>query len=687
MINSTKLLPNRIGRDSSLLSDRSAINLDTTRKKLVNIDGLLKEKLVLSKVREGIKKQDEERVKRLRMETFLERDDDDDISDGGLRTRRLKPDSGGGPFAAIGSSLVAIVSPVARILGTSRVLSVASATLNGFARVLSLGLRAGFAMVTGVQKVLPKSLSAKGVATLSRFGNVFSTLATTVVTAAAGLATARALGVKSPRQLQNLNKSLSQLRNRQIKKIAQLPLKVRLSRPITNNIFPENNKGFRRIGKMYQKGKTTISPDEINISGIIFKRKRIVDEIGVNVKKIVTPEEVDFKTMTLKRDYRIKVTDDPFDLSEEGLFYKTREVPLSNYKSFRKKLLKTPEFKSLSNAEQIEVERRILSARGNKKAAADVALDNLQSQINQGTKGMSRFEVFKAQSGLFKTRALRALKFINPRNIARRSIIDAKRSRQIAGRVIRDTGKVGLKAAIKPYSKTLTRVFGKIPIVGALIAFAVNKFLLDMPVPQAAFIAAIETLVATLLGGAAFFLGGPLGAFLGSVGGGILGEKLGKFLFNKIIMGKKPTIKGIMGSDSFKTKAAKLREEGVEVFKTTDPNVVSKVYKGNERFFYNKGGESIELREVTINNQERLVPKEKFRYIKKLFKKATKVSFNPSDLESYAYYEDGGEGTSSFVDIPIASASNSSSQGGVIPIGGAQTDDESFSSLYAGGLV
>ena len=53
MINSTKLLPNRIGRDSSLLSDRSAINLDTTRKKLVNIDGLLKEKLVLSKVREG----------------------------------------------------------------------------------------------------------------------------------------------------------------------------------------------------------------------------------------------------------------------------------------------------------------------------------------------------------------------------------------------------------------------------------------------------------------------------------------------------------------------------------------------------------------------------------------------------------------------------------------------------------
>ncbi|HAI42378.1 MAG TPA: hypothetical protein DCM40_31845, partial [Maribacter sp.] len=83
-------------------------------------------------------------------------------------------------------------------------------------------------MVTGVQKVLPKSLSAKGVATLSRFGNVFSTLATTVVTAAAGLATARALGVKSPRQLQNLNKSLSQLRNRQIRKVAQLPARVKV---------------------------------------------------------------------------------------------------------------------------------------------------------------------------------------------------------------------------------------------------------------------------------------------------------------------------------------------------------------------------------------------------------------------------------------------------------------------------
>ena len=680
MINSTKLLPNRIGRDSSLLSDRSAINLDTTRKKLVNIDGLLKEKLVLSKVRESVKKQEEERVKRLRMETFLERDDDDDISDGGLRTRRLKPDSGGGPFAAIGSSLVAIVSPVARILGTSRVLSVASATLNGFARVLSLGLRAGFAMVTGVEKVLPKSLSAKGVATLSRFGNVFSTLATTVVTAAAGLATARALGVKSPRQLQNLNKSLSQLRNRQIRKVAQLPARVKVSRPITSAIFPEQNKRFNPIVKQFRPGKTTISPDEINISGIIFNRKRIVDEIGIDVKKFVTPEEVDFKTMTLKRDFRIKVND---DFSGEGLFYKTREVPISRYKSFKKRLLKTPEFKSLSNAEQIEVERRILEARLDKKTMEELGYDSLKSVIGKGRKGLSRFQILKAQAGLFKTRAL---KFINPRNIARRSIIDAKRSRQIAGRVIRDTGKVGLKAAIKPYSKTLTRVFGKIPIVGALIAFAVNKFLLDMPVPQAAFIAAIETLVATLLGGAAFFLGGPLGAFLGSVGGGILGEKLGKFLFNKIIMQRT----GVEGKKLYKRPSKigdKLTEEGVEVFKETDPNVVSKFYEGNERFFYNKGGESIELREVIIDNQQRLVPKEKFRYIKKLFKKATKVSFNPSDLESYAYYEDGGEGTSSFVDIPIASASNSSSQGGVIPIGGAQTDDESFSSLYAGGLV
>ena len=681
MINSTKLLPNRIGRDSSLLSDRSAINLDTTRKKLVNIDGLLKEKLVLSKVRESVKKQEEERVKRLRMETFLERDDDDDVSDGGLRTRkRPKPDSGGGPFAAIGSSLVAIVSPVARILGTSRVLSVASATLNGFARVLTLGLRAGFAMVTGVEKVLPKSLSAKGVATLSRFGNVFSTLATTVVTAAAGLATARALGVKSPRQLQNLNKSLSQLRNRQIRKVAQLPARVKVSRPITSAIFPEQNKRFNPIVKQFRPGKTTISPDEINISGIIFNRKRIVDEIGIDVKKFVTPEEVDFKTMTLKRDFRIKVND---DFSGEGLFYKTREVPISRYKSFKKRLLKTPEFKSLSNAEQIEVERRILEARLDKKTMEELGYDSLKSVIGKGRKGLSRFQILKAQAGLFKTRAL---KFINPRNIARRSIIDAKRSRQIAGRVIRDTGKVGLKAAIKPYSKTLTRVFGKIPIVGALIAFAVNKFLLDMPVPQAAFIAAIETLVATLLGGAAFFLGGPLGAFLGSVGGGILGEKLGKFLFNKIIMQRT----GVEGKKLYKrpTKIGdKLTEEGVEVFKETDPNVVSKFYEGNERFFYNKGTDSIELREVIIDNQPRLVPKEKFRYIKKLFKKATKVSFNPSDLESYAYYEDGREGTSSFVDIPIASASNSSSQGGVIPIGGAQTDDESFSSLYAGGLV
>ena len=75
MINTQKLLTNRSNRSTSL-SRISTINIGLIRQDVKKIDGMLKSRLVLSKVREGIERQNQERLRRKSREEELERDDD-----------------------------------------------------------------------------------------------------------------------------------------------------------------------------------------------------------------------------------------------------------------------------------------------------------------------------------------------------------------------------------------------------------------------------------------------------------------------------------------------------------------------------------------------------------------------------------------------------------------------------------
>ena len=76
MIDTEKLL-GRINDKGVILSEKSISNLGVVRRRLVDIDGMLKEKLVLAKVREGIRRQEEERLRRVEREDDIEEKDDD----------------------------------------------------------------------------------------------------------------------------------------------------------------------------------------------------------------------------------------------------------------------------------------------------------------------------------------------------------------------------------------------------------------------------------------------------------------------------------------------------------------------------------------------------------------------------------------------------------------------------------
>ena len=77
MINTNKLL-SRETTDKSILSEKTVTNIKIIKKDVKKIDSLLKEKLVLSKVRQGILNRQAEQLRRKQRENDLEKDVEDD---------------------------------------------------------------------------------------------------------------------------------------------------------------------------------------------------------------------------------------------------------------------------------------------------------------------------------------------------------------------------------------------------------------------------------------------------------------------------------------------------------------------------------------------------------------------------------------------------------------------------------
>ena len=111
MIDTNKLLTNRSG-GSTTLSKKSVVNIGLIREDVIKIDGILKTRLVLSKVREGIEKQNQERLRRKSREDTLEKDDDqeDDDSD---RTNPRPKKGGGGLLGFLVGAVLSVVGAIA----------------------------------------------------------------------------------------------------------------------------------------------------------------------------------------------------------------------------------------------------------------------------------------------------------------------------------------------------------------------------------------------------------------------------------------------------------------------------------------------------------------------------------------------------------------------------------------------
>ena len=99
-------------------------------------------------------------------------------------------------------------------------------------------------------------------------------------------------------------------------------------------------------------------------------------------------------------------------------------------------------------------------------------------------------------------------------------------------------GKRGARLII-PALKLLRPIIKRIPLIGSLINFAINYFILKEPLGKSAFMA-FGSAIGGALGGALGSVVPGFGTFVGAIAGGAVGDWLGGLLYDTFFAGKKP---------------------------------------------------------------------------------------------------------------------------------------------------
>ena len=104
----------------------------------------------------------------------------------------------------------------------------------------------------------------------------------------------------------------------------------------------------------------------------------------------------------------------------------------------------------------------------------------------------------------------------------------------VAPRVVSSAAKPGLQALKVPFARSV----GRVPLIGSLMMFAANVFLFGESPGRAAFKAIGAALGSALLGAVGSIVPG-FGTLVGLIGGGIAGDMLGGWLYDRIFGGGK----------------------------------------------------------------------------------------------------------------------------------------------------
>ena len=685
MIDSEKLM-GRMESKGTLLSEKSISNVGVIRRRLVDIDGMLKDKLVLAKVREGIRRQEEERLRRVEREDDIEERDDDDRDidmDGGKRKRK-KPKPGGpsnilGPAGAIltGAGIALIANNLGTFRVTAQVLkgigSVAVSTFMGAATAIN----AGYKVVNAIETRTLQMFGDKGLRTLKQFQKVFSTFVNVAIVTAVTAGGVSVLG-KTRRRLFPGRKppitpppippiktnavDIFDTRSKPTEGLEKIFRKARRRKPTKTYEQIKREIDLREFDSLTPKAKAKIRLD--NIKKTLIEGRTVIPDRPKTINRgfqfgqrkgrssrFTGPENLLEKLRErTKKDFNILGIDDPtsgYDLKQLSVEDQIEYQKILNEEAIARS-------KSLSMKEQNLIKNNVNKGRK--------ILKKIQQDASSGVPDVDNFLNPNKRAAFFDP--------MNPRAsvIGGSSFFDRpiRTNKQIlegtpllrAPSILKNADKL---TNVKSLSKLLeafgglplvkaTRQFlgntvGRIPLLGDLIGVLLDVFVFKQPIQKALFMAAggalggsIGAWLGGILGSAVPVVGTLAGSVVGGFLGGAGGDMLGGFLYDVLFAGK----------------------PGFPAATTQNP--LEKTAKSTLKLGLSGGGLVPAL--LSMNN-----------------------GGSVPDIGYSASYDKPGAGSVRFIPIPITSSSDTgstnTSSGGVF----ITKRKRSQSSLYAGGLI
>ena len=499
MIDTNKLLSNRSG-GSTTLSKKSVVNIGLIREDVIKIDGMLKSRLVLSKVREGIERQNQERLRRKSREDTLEKDDDqeDDDSD---RTNPRPKKGGGGLLGFLVGAVLSVVGAIAlrflpQIITIGKFIKkiaktfffVVSGTFLALKGFLSL-FNEGSEKLKGVNK---KTLTQKNVnSTFTNFFGALRNLAFTLVIAG-GIAleikrrnTATEAAILDALQL--MGKDAARQRG------IPVPTDDDLMRHAakTLGLDPDNLEDLRGVKKPVRK---TSAADFKSTSRETGRRKSGVTGDIIDVEPI--------KTGT-RSGARSKVT-----------------VGADMVKFLRKSTAR-PQKVSRAIIDVLTAEaadKQLIGMENLEKLKIKDILDDFDD-VDFDDPDFKKLDAdMKSGKSTVKTRKVK----VKPDTFL-------GKGKKGLGKLLSN---LGIGNYLKPIRKFVSETVGMVPFIGDMIAFLLDVFVFGEPPGRAAFMAIGSIALGGLLAALGTAIGGPPGAIIGGIIGGIGGDILGRIVYD-----------------------------------------------------------------------------------------------------------------------------------------------------------
>ena len=559
MIDTNKLLSNRSG-GTTTLSRKSVINIGLIRDDVKKVDNLLKMKLVMSKVREGIEKENQERLKRKKREDDLESeicncDDDPDKRDiDPKKPRGLLGSLIGGVLSVLGGIALKFLPTLLKVFSFIKKIAKPLTIVLGGAFAIFKTFLTLFKSTSDELRGIDRNLIKKG--TIER---VFTDFGNAVLIAASGIgimiSTAVAINFILRKRLMAVDVLVDNLilmrRTAKARTLTDDELIEQAARTLGLNLDdimtqtptakPRGRRATRIPGGVGAK-RGSVAGGTISFSGdAAYEKIRRGNVTPKTIEEIINSSSFQKKARKIKSARskvmvslgfdtpleilkgEIKSSLDVAEIAADESKFKARNLPIKEQAIINKNI--NDSRKIIKKLRKIEDVTQNIGGGGLFKGLGDLKMGPMLTEGFSSSGPLSGINPKKFLSNkqiLESTDLLKApiIKDLNPKLLLTKgggSIL----LKQIGGEAFAAAFKQGLKSAV-----------GVIPFIGDLIGILLDIFVFGEPVGRAIFKGIGSFAIAALLGGLGFAVGGPVGAFIGSVAGGIGGDILGGIVYD-----------------------------------------------------------------------------------------------------------------------------------------------------------